>query len=349
MAKVRSLLNTTKLIKQVDADQRGSYIADRHIRHPRSPIVLSTTHWLARGRYIALWINPLSTTWSLGRRETVTKTAAGAVRNTWRNRFRNTYYDEFTVDFTFQTGNIMPSAGVPASAFNDSDLLESILRGPATPPGLQNFYDFISMLDQPLLLGQSENRHIIVYRSRLFPRLRMSGYWLGTTPLAFTDDGNKGNMATWTATFQCYSTSPSLWSWRREQLSGVWSEWYAKNGQELVDQELLRRLRIRRRREAEAQNTANLQGQTLPAPPTDPDQSPPKSSSKVVVGKRANSGVKRIGIVTGDVQPGVGPNPQPATGGSTTVGKRVVSPSNTPAVWPFTSTNLANPANKRVF
>jgi len=336
MAKVRSLLNTTKLINAADAEDREATKIDRVARHPRKPIILSTTHWLARGKYIPLWINPLQTQWNLKRRETVTKTAAGAVRNTWRNRFRNTYYDEFEVSFTFQAGNIMPSAGIPSSYYSNLDDLTAAIQIARPPVGLMDFYSFMSMLDQPMLLGQSENRHIIIYRSRLFPRLRMSGYWLGTTPVSFTDDGNKGNTATWSATFQCYNTSPPLWSWRGEQLSSAYSEFYSQNAQEFVDDEILRRLRLRKMREAESQNTDNLQDQVVPPSPTNPSQAPPKSSSKVIMGKRANTGVKKIGLVTGDVQPGVGPNAQPATGGSTTVGKRTVSPSNTPAQWPFT-------------
>jgi hypothetical protein len=154
------------------------------------------------------------------RRETMVKTKAGLVRNVWRNRFRRSAYDEFTINITFQSGNIIP--GQPYDPSEDGD---SRLAVPSVPSGLSNFYQFMEMLDQPELLGTTENRHIIYYRSRIFPQMYMEGYF-SPEPMNFTDSAVNGNMVQWTHTFNVYRTSPRInsaedmsrvyWSWVRE-------------------------------------------------------------------------------------------------------------------------------------
>jgi len=315
------------------ADDEVDISTERDARHLRSPMILSTSYWLNQGKYIALHVNPLNTQWSLPRRETITKTAAGTVRNTWRNRYRNTYYDEFEVSFTFQSGSLLPSARVPSYVYRDPALISRYLTNPSPPKGLEDFYRFLSMIDQPLLMGQAENRHIIMYRSRLFPTLRMTGYWLGTTPVSFTDDGTSGNKATWTATFQCYRTYPSLWSWRGEKLSSAWREWAVKNGQEVISKGAIRRAQGYAALDAPP-GAVNAVTPGIPPNPPDPDV------ATKIQGRRANTGTKTIGLVTGDVQPTTGAG----------AGKRVVSPTNTPQQVTTTvnSTNVPVPVTTTV-
>jgi len=173
--------------------------------------------------------------WNMPRRETVTKTAAGAIRNAWRNRYRGTYYDEPTVTITFQTGNMMPGAGIPDSIFGSrrieyytnnqgfkvptsvrdggyADRVAQILQTPPIPPGIVNFYDFLSLVDQPMLSSNNnENRHILLVRTRLFPRIRLEGYFT-QDPITFTESATAANSITWNATFMVYDSTPRLWS-----------------------------------------------------------------------------------------------------------------------------------------
>jgi hypothetical protein len=208
---------------------------ERPLGHVRLPVILTTTAWAAQDKFLALWINPLSAAWSLPRRETSTKTAAGVVRNAWRNRYRNTYYDEYTIAFTFQTGNVMPSAGTPDRVIDNPMGRSATAQEPAVPPGLIDFYQFLEMVDQPMLVGRTENRHHIYYRSRVFPAMHLEGYFVGETPISFTEnaEGN-ANMLQWTATFQVYSSNPPInnskqliSSWiaaaRREMMSEIFS------------------------------------------------------------------------------------------------------------------------------
>ena len=186
--------------KQIDRD----LFPHREISHIRTPWIVSTKFWMRRGIFIPLFVNPAETSWQMPRRETMVKTKAGLVRNVWRNRFRRSYYDEFTINITFQSGNIMPGQPYPASEDRDSRLAV-----PSVPAGLRNFYMFMEMLDQEALLGTEENRHIIYYRSRIFPVMYMEGYFT-PEPLAFTDSAANGNMVQWTHTFRVYRTSPRI-------------------------------------------------------------------------------------------------------------------------------------------
>jgi len=208
---------------------------DRDFLGPRFPMAVTTSFWMRSNKFISLYINPKNITWSIGKRETTTKTAAGAIRNTWRNRYRGTYYDEPVLNITFQTGNIMPGAGISDQMFGgrvstsssgiypnlytenvrrdaDVDAVAAILTNPPIPPGLQNFYDFLELVDQPSLdVDNYENRHILFYRTRVFPRMRIEGYFTNE-PITFTEsaDGN-ANRLEWTASFLVYKTSPRFW------------------------------------------------------------------------------------------------------------------------------------------
>jgi len=248
-----------KLWQNVDM-QKGSStvdpIMDRAYQGLRSPMMVTTRAWLRKNKFVVLWVNPSDVAWNLPRRETVSKTAAGAIRNTWRNRFRGTYYDEPTLSFTFQTGNIMPYANIKSELFGKRSIVQnnyidpergerdtrfnntrepptasqellSIIQEPPVPPGLQNLYDFMGLIDQPILQGWGENRHILFYRTPAFPRLRLEGYF-SPAGLSFTESANNANSLTWTAQFQVYRTEPAFW--KPEQLKMAYSVSLRENG-----------------------------------------------------------------------------------------------------------------------
>jgi hypothetical protein len=195
---------------------KGHIGVERYFDRKRAAVVLTCSAWQQAGKFIELWVNPLNAAWSIGRRETSSKTAAGVVRNTWRNRYRDTYYDEYTVAFTFQTGSLMPSAAVSERMTQDPLILASIREKPPVPPGLVDFYKFLELVDQPMLLGQRENRHHVYYKSRVFPDIHLEGYFVGETPIAFTEnaEGN-ANQLQWTSTFQVYKSNPPINQYRR--------------------------------------------------------------------------------------------------------------------------------------
>jgi len=208
---------------------------ERAFQGYRSAMVVTSSHWLYQNKYIVLYVNPREMSWNMPKRESVSKTAAGSIRNAWRNRFRGTYYDEPTINITFQTGNLMPGSGIPTHLFGrrgieyytadngsqiprnirygeNADAVAHLLQTPPVPPGLNNFYDFLSLVDQPMLGGgNGENRHILLYRTRVFPRMRLEGYFTGD-PITFTESADNANTITWNATFMVYDSYPKFWS-----------------------------------------------------------------------------------------------------------------------------------------
>lgn len=195
--------------------------------HIRTPDILTTRSWLSKGEYIPLYINPSATNWTITRRESIQKTAAGFVRNTWRNRSRNTYFDDIPIQFTFQTGNIMPSSGVNID-LNDPERILRLVEAPQIPPGLNNFYKYLGLIDQGALAGTGANYHIVVYHSRVFPQLWLEGFFDPQNSAAFGESADNGNTVTWQATFICTRTVPRLSS--TSVMQGLYTDWLTTSG-----------------------------------------------------------------------------------------------------------------------
>ena len=214
---------------QAEAAVSGLPIS-RLSRHPRDAMQVTTKAWNLNGDPgIYLFANPTDMRWSMPRRGTVVKTTAGAVRNVWRNRYRNTYYDEGTIGITFQTGNIMPAMGYPSDLdLKTVDQIAAARQNPQVPEGLMNFYRFMELLDQPMLLGTFENRHVIRHHSRAFPNMYIEGYFLEDS-FNFSEMATDGNRLQWEATFQVYRTVPRMNNARR--LAAKYQAWVKASGQ----------------------------------------------------------------------------------------------------------------------
>lgn len=204
-----------------------NFYPERHSMHIRTPDVITTRAWLARGDYIKCFVNPSSTNWNISRRETFTKTSAGFVRNTWLNRHRNTYFDNYPISFTFQAGNIMPSAAYNVNV-NDTERILQLSQAPQVPPGLHNFYKFIALLNDRALGGTSANYHIIVHHSRVFPQIWIEGFFDPQSSLSFTESADNGNTVTWTATFMVARTVPEISNYKL--LIGLYQDWLLTSG-----------------------------------------------------------------------------------------------------------------------
>lgn len=194
--------------------------------HIRTPDVITTRRWISQGEYIKCYCNPSETNWGVARRETFMKTAAGMIRNTWRNRYRNTYLDNFPITFTFQSGNLMPSTGV-AIDLNDPDRLLRLAQAPSLPPGLDNFYKFLGLIDQTALNGTSANYHIIVHHTRVFPQIWIEGFFDANSP-TWAESSATGNSVNWGATFIVHRTVPKLTSY--QVLQTLYQDWLLTSG-----------------------------------------------------------------------------------------------------------------------
>ena len=224
--------NLSQLLQKVHR-QLGDYAVGNRPRlsqHPRDPMIVTCASWMRSGRFIPLYCNPSDMQWNLPRRGTVVKTAAGAVRNTWRNRYKGTYYDEGTVNITFQAGNIMPSMGYPEDAeLRSYDNIASAIASPRVPPGLMDFYDFLELLNVGALMGSAANYHIIRHHSRVFPDLMMYGFFTEDS-MSFSELATDGNTLQWSATFQIYRMVPNFSS--ASQMENVYTNWITSSAQD---------------------------------------------------------------------------------------------------------------------
>lgn len=190
----------------------------RHYPDERLPTIITTAAHLLENRddqterrVINCWANPSGVDWMASRREALQKVKAGSIRYSWRRRGRakgtgtngtgttpkrETYYDEPTVRFTFQSGNIL---AVPGS-INERDV----------PPGLDDFYLFLGLLnEQKLLEDGRENWHIVIHTSPVFPTIFLKG-WFTPDGVTWAESAESGFGLQWSATMEVHQTVPAI-------------------------------------------------------------------------------------------------------------------------------------------
>lgn len=153
--------------------------------------------------------NPKSVSWQISQRGSETKNKSGTVLHMWRDRLRKTDYDDPKIVFQFNSGNILPSV---------TDGINSETQTATSPPdrqmseGLRNFYQFLKLVDQPKISksGQANLIHIL-YKSRIFPAMVITGFFDPQLVIQFQDDSqNPNQISGWQATFTVYSTTPQI-------------------------------------------------------------------------------------------------------------------------------------------
>lgn len=191
----------------------------RHYPESRLPTVITTAAHLLENRddqkerrVINCWANPSGVDWTAPRREALQKVKAGSIRYSWRKRGRTkgsgagstsntpkkeTYYDELQVRFTFQSGNIL--------AVPDSVNYQNV------PPGLDDFYLFLGLLNEPKLLEDGrENWHIVIHTSPVFPTIFLKG-WFTPDGVTWAEAADSGFGLQWQATMEVHQTVPAIY------------------------------------------------------------------------------------------------------------------------------------------
>jgi hypothetical protein len=210
---------------------------------------LTCQSWIEQQRYIIAAVNPQEISWQLPQRAAPQKTRIGEIVHYWRDRFRGTFFDEPQLSITFQSGNIMPMRTKPlvesrvinqqvvrVPYFNQAtrrgegtsfvegrqvyDFVNEIeipkrfpdpSEKPQVPPGLNNFYEFLELIDEQKILDNGDiNYTYIIYNSRIFPNMTLAGLF---TPagVSWTDSSTEPNqLNAWTATFTVYDSFPRL-------------------------------------------------------------------------------------------------------------------------------------------
>jgi hypothetical protein len=151
------------------------------------------------GKAIKFRCNPSDITWSMTQRSQEQKTKAGTVLHDWNDHDRKTYFNEPVITLNLQAGNILPVRDI--KNFNI----------PVVPDGLNNFYEFMALVDEVKVLDDGRaNLVYIDYNSLIFPKIRLWGFF---TPngINFTDKSSNPAMVNdWTASFTVYRSEPNL-------------------------------------------------------------------------------------------------------------------------------------------
>jgi hypothetical protein len=217
-----------QIVDKLDDLVMGSESSDSLInaRHEENgvdhvPWIMSTTEWLMKDppRGIVWFANPSDISWSMPQRSTHSKTLVGTVLHVWPNNSRGTFFDEFRLSLTLQSGNLMPVLVREHNKWQASG-------------GIINFYDFMQLVDAPKLTegsaGQPPRANLvsIQYNSVLFPKLTLLGMF-DSSGIKFTDSSSSPNSVTsWSVDFVVYDTVPKLatFSGEREN-TGMLKAW----------------------------------------------------------------------------------------------------------------------------
>jgi hypothetical protein len=188
----------------------------------RIGFVLTSELWADEGRAIALHAGPNQASWELALRASDEPTKAGHARFAQARvatgaQTTTTWFDNPKVRFEFQTGNIMP---IPL-------LLDEV----AVPYGLDDFYLFMELLNQPPLVpsGPHEGKHNYVwifYTSLQFPNLVLRGYF-EPEGLSWSDSADSPTSTTWSSGFIVHDMSPNLWE--RNELKDAYTFFMKQN------------------------------------------------------------------------------------------------------------------------
>jgi hypothetical protein len=177
----------------------------------RVGFVLTSDLWRQEDRALVLHAGPASASWSLALRAQNEENKAGHARYAQARHAGHgnhddpslTYFDLPKVQFQFQAGNILP---IPEFQ-NEVSLAY----------GLQDFYKFFELLNQPPLIpaGQYEGKHNytwVFYTSLHFPQVTLKGYF-DPEGLTWEDNAEAPTTLTWNASFLAHEMSPAPWEY----------------------------------------------------------------------------------------------------------------------------------------
>ena len=172
--------------------------------------------------------NPKSVSWQISQRGSEAKNKSGTVLHMYRDTLRKSDYDDPKLSFQFQTGSILPTNA--NQSFIDGfavDKTPNEISG-----GLNDFYKFLQLVDQSKITqdGYANVIHIL-YRSRIFPTLALTGFFDPQMVVQFTDDSqNPNTVSSWSANFTVYSITPKLDSHAFNSLVNAFNQDDGDNG-----------------------------------------------------------------------------------------------------------------------
>jgi hypothetical protein len=212
-------------LNTASGDYRGPYA------QIRAPMIITSESFAAQGRYIIFWSGPENTQWNFPMRAAQEKTRSGTILHLWRNSSRSTFFDEPTVQFTFQTGNLLPVRTRTSGEISGQTFTADAID---LPPGLLDFYDFFDLMNEEKILADGRpNFTYIVYHSLVYPEIFLRGFF-NPEGLQFGEQAEDPAKVNWTATFTVRSTEPPFYSGR--SLYSAWRSALAGNSLSLSDE-----------------------------------------------------------------------------------------------------------------
>ena len=206
-------------------------VSKRDFGRYRVPTIVTTVRSLEEGdadQIIKCWVNPGEFGWTIPQRGAIQKVRGGSVRYVWHNRKRKTFLDEFKVNITFSSGNILPSAYAGGVNSREEQLARANLAGltaeyraqlqennkvdtaTLVPPGLDNLYQFFKLFDQgPFMSDGRENLHIIFHNSPVFPSIVLKG-WFDPAGITLSESAEASWEVKWSIPFEVLHTTPKI-------------------------------------------------------------------------------------------------------------------------------------------
>ena len=183
----------------------------------RIPTLITTTKSLNNPkRVVSCWINPSQITRNVSQRGSLQNVQGGVVRYRWRNRHRDTFYDDPSFEYTFNSGNILPQR---------RDSRATIM----VPPGLDNFYLFKDLLDEPNKTEDGKENFGIIYSATpAYPSLMVTGYFKPDAVSDVSESADNPWGVSWTAGFVVVNSTPSFFD--VEQLRQAYCSNYKLSG-----------------------------------------------------------------------------------------------------------------------
>jgi hypothetical protein len=199
----------------------------------RIGFVLTSDIWRKLDKAILLHAGPSSANWTVGLRASeeeiksgharfaqarnIASTASVASNGTNAAQSGSTFWDLPRVGFEFQSGNIMP---IPL-------LLDQV----AVPYGLDDFYNFMDLLNQPPLVpsGDDEGKRNytwVFYTSLQFPQMVLRGFF-DPAGVTWPDASESPTSFSWTADFTVFDASPNIWD--RDELTTSYQSFMKEN------------------------------------------------------------------------------------------------------------------------
>ena len=164
--------------------------------HARTPFEMDCVTWRKKKKKIVFRCNPSDYNISFPSRGSTQNVKSGKVFYWWKNSIKNSHFDLPDITFTFQTGNIVPILGEGDAMY--------------VPSGLNNFYEFMSLIDEDKMLADGTPNFITIqHHSAAFPNLTLTGFFDPSKGVGIKETAGD-SVLTWDHSFFIHDSIPKM-------------------------------------------------------------------------------------------------------------------------------------------